>query len=162
MIRRAVDIVLRSGIRPVIVVTGHEAESIAAALDGLPVVFAHAEDYADGMSASLRAAITAVPETRAGALICLGDMPFVRAETLDRLVEAFDPDAGHIAVIPSFDGERGNPVLLGRALFGDIGRLTGDQGARPLLAAAPGRVVALPVDDPGILRDIDRPDALMT
>jgi molybdenum cofactor cytidylyltransferase len=133
---------------------------VVDALADLPVSFAHAADYADGMSASLKAAIGAFPADCAGALICLGDMPYVEPATLDGLASVFDPASGHVAVIPTHLGERGNPVLLGRALFPAIMRLSGDQGARKLLAAEDGRVIEFMVDDPGVLRDIDRPDAL--
>ncbi len=160
MIRWTVQAVLGSAVRPVIVVTGHEADAIIRALDGLAVGFAHATSYAEGMSASLKAAISAVPLDCAGALICLGDMPYVRPETLDRLAAAFDPSFGHAALIPSYRGERGNPVLLGRALFAGIASLSGDQGARPLLVAAGEYVAELPVEDSGVLRDVDRPEAL--
>ncbi len=160
MIRRTVEAVLKSAIRPVVVVTGHEADRIVDALADLPVSFAHAADYADGMSASLKAAVGAVPADRGGALICLGDMPYVAPTTLDGLARVFHPASGCVAVIPTHRGERGNPVLLGRALFPAISRLSGDQGARKLLAAEAARVIEFAVDDPGILRDIDRPEAL--
>jgi len=159
MIRHTAEAILKSRIRPLLVVTGHEAAAVAAALSGLPLTFHHAPDFAEGMSASLKAGVGAVPVGCDGALICLGDMPFVRAETLDRLADAFDP-VRQAALFPTFDGKRGNPVLLGRSLFADILRLTGDQGARALLTAIPEQVGELAVDDPGILRDFDRPDAL--
>jgi molybdenum cofactor cytidylyltransferase len=155
MIRNTVAAVLRSAARPVIVVTGHDAPAVAAALAGLPVTFRHAAEFAQGMAASLKAGIAAVPPDCAGALICLGDMPFVKPGTLDRLARACGP----MAVIPTWRGERGNPVLLGRALFPEIMHLSGDKGARALLGAVPDRVAELPVDDPGILRDLDRPEA---
>ncbi len=157
MVRRTAEAILKSAVRPLLVVTGHEADEIAAALEGLPVSFHHAPDFADGMSASLRTGIAAVPADCDGALICLGDMPFVRAGTFDRLAEVY---AGQAALFPTYQGQRGNPVLLARALFGDIAHLTGDEGARKLLRAIPDRVGEVAVDDPGILRDVDQPDAL--
>jgi molybdenum cofactor cytidylyltransferase len=157
MVRRTAEAILASAVRPVLVVTGHQVAEVRAALADLPLAFHHAPDYADGMSASLRAGIVAAPADCAGALICLGDMPFVRPDTLDRLA-AFH--AGQAAIFPIWQGKRGNPVLLARRLFADVMLLTGDQGARALLAAIPGQVAELSVDDPGILRDVDRPDAL--
>jgi molybdenum cofactor cytidylyltransferase len=159
MVRRTVEAVLQSGARPVIVATGHQPRLVRAALKGLDVSFCHAAGFAEGMSASLKAGIAAVPPDCAGVLICLGDMPFVAPATLDRLIGAYDPHAGWMALVPTYDGQRGNPVLLGRPLFAEIMRLTGDKGARPLFAAIPERVAEIPVDDPGILRDLDRPDA---
>jgi len=141
----------------VLVVTGHESEAVRTALSGFDMSFHHAPDFADGMSASLKAGIAAVPAHCDGALICLGDMPFVRAGTFDKIADAF---AGQAAVFPTYAGKRGNPVLLSRSLFADIMDLSGDQGARALLGAIPDRVGEVAVEDPGVLRDLDRPEAL--
>jgi molybdenum cofactor cytidylyltransferase len=155
MVRRTAEAILKSTVRPVVVVTGHGAAEVRAALADLPLSFRYAPDYAEGMSASLRTGIAAVPDERIGALICLGDMPFVRPDTLDRLADAH---AGQAALFPTFGGKRGNPVLLARALFADIMLLIGDEGARTILKAIPDQVGELAVDDPGVLRDVDRPD----
>ena len=160
MIRQTAEALLKSSVRPVVVVTGHEASDIEAALASLPVSFHHAPDFAAGMSASLKAGIAAVPADCGAALICLGDMPFVHPETFDRLAEGFDPAAAKVALFPTFQGKRGNPVLLALPLFFNIMRLSGDEGARTLLKAIPERVGEVAVDDPGVLRDVDRPDAL--
>jgi molybdenum cofactor cytidylyltransferase len=157
MVRRTAEAVLESAVRPVVVVTGHEAAAIEAALVGLPVSFHHAPDYAEGMSASLKAGVAGLPDVCSGVLICLGDMPFVRPDTLDRLADAH---AGQAALLPTYRGKRGNPVLLARSLFAAIMRLTGDQGARVILKSIPDQVSELAVDDPGVLRDVDRPDML--
>ena len=157
MVRRTAEAILKSAVRPVLVVTGHEASDIEAALAGLSLSFHHAPDFAEGMSASLRAGVDAVPADCPGALICLGDMPFVRPDTLDRLAGFH---TGQAALFPTYEGQRGNPVLLGRALFADIMLLTGDQGARAILKAIPDQVGELAVDDPGVLRDVDQPDML--
>jgi len=157
MVRHAAEAIFKSAIRPVVVVTGHEAAAIEAALVNLLVSFHHAPDYAEGMSASLKAGVAGVPSDCTGALICLGDMPFIRPDTLDRLANAH---AGQAALFPTYQGQRGNPVLLARSLFADIMRLTGDEGARTLLRTIPDQIGELAVDDPGVLRDVDRPDML--
>ena len=157
MVRATAETILKSAIGPVLVVTGHEAAEVRAALADLPVTFHHAPDFADGMSASLKAGIAAVPAECIAALVCLGDMPFVQPETLDRLAKLYSDQA---ALFPTWRGQRGNPVVLARALFAGIMTLSGDEGARSLLRAIPDQIAELPVDDPGILRDVDRPDAL--
>ena len=157
MVRHTAEAIFKSAVRPVLVVTGHEADEIRAALMGLPLSFHHAPDFAEGMSASLRAGVVAVPGECTSALICLGDMPFVRPDTLDRLVAAH---TGQTALFPAYQGKRGNPVLLARSVFADIMRLGGDEGARTILKAIPAQVGELAVDDPGVLRDVDRPDML--
>jgi molybdenum cofactor cytidylyltransferase len=158
MIRRTLDAILASGVRPIVLVTGKDADVIGAVAAGLPVTCHHAADYAEGMAASLKAGIAAVPPDCDGAFVCLGDMPFVDPATLDLL--ASQSLADRLAWVPVFEGQRGNPVLLSRALFPDLLRLTGDQGARKVLAAIPGGVGEVAVNDPGILRDIDMPDML--
>jgi molybdenum cofactor cytidylyltransferase len=160
MLRRSVEAVIAAGIDPIIVVTGHESEQIRAALDGLFVRFAHAALYAEGMAASLRVGMETLPQSCAGVLICLADMPFVRAATLRMLADEYDPAGPWVALVPVFKKERGNPVLLGRPLFREVAELTGDQGARGLLAAIPERVREIRVDDQSVLRDIDRPESL--
>src|SRR3546814_10271714 len=76
MIRHAIDAAREAGARPVIVVTGHEAEAVRAAA-GRDVVFVDNPDYGEGLSTSLRTGIAAVPEECDGALVALGDMPRV-------------------------------------------------------------------------------------
>jgi molybdenum cofactor cytidylyltransferase len=157
MVRHAAEAIRKSAVRPILVVTGHDSDEIRAALAGLNLSFHHAPGFAEGMSASLKAGVAAVPGACTGALICLGDMPFVRPGTLDRLAAAH---TGQAALFPAYQGKRGNPVLLARSLFADIMRLGGDEGARTILKAIPDQVAELVVDDPGVLRDVDRPDML--
>ena len=157
MVVRTVQAALAATARPVIVVTGHDAANVKRSLSGFGVTCVHADDFADGMSASLRRGVAALPKNCEGALICLGDMPWVSFETLDRLVAAFRT-APSAAVVPVYKGRRGNPVLLGPTLFPEIARLSGDRGARDLLKAHAGAVREIQVEDPAVLRDRDRPD----
>ena len=120
MIARVVDNVLSSNARPVLVVTGHQAEQVEHALGGRPVRYVHAADYAEGLSASLKAGIAAVPPECAAALVCLGDMPLVTGRMIDRLLSAYDPDEGRLIVLPTFRGKQGNPMLWDRRFFPEI------------------------------------------
>jgi molybdenum cofactor cytidylyltransferase len=159
IVRRTVRAVLGSRARPVIVVTGHEAEAVRAALAGLDVRFVHNPDFAGGMSTSLRAGIAAAG-TADAALICLGDMPRLEAEHLDDVIGAFrsgDPDE---IVVPTHERKRGNPVLWPRRYFAEIAELSGDVGARALIDRHADRVRLIAIDDPAILVDVDTPAAL--
>ena len=79
---------------------------------------------------------------------------------IDRLAEAFADRPDALAVVPTLFGQRGNPVLLSRALFAAVAELSGDQGARRLLDDAGDAVVEVPLDDPAIAIDVDTPEAL--
>jgi molybdenum cofactor cytidylyltransferase len=113
----------------------------------------HAADHAEGMGASLRAGIAALPADAAGAFVFLGDMPRAPAGVLPALAQALA--AGAMAAAPSFGGRRGHPVLFGAALLPALGRARGDEGARDILRGLGGRLALVEADDDGVLFDVD-------
>jgi len=160
LVRHVAEHVLASPAEPVIVVTGHQKERVERALAGLPVTFVHNPDFADGLSTSLKTGIAAVPADADGAIVCLGDMPQVSAKLIDRLTAAFDPQRGALVVIPTIEGKRGNPVLWSRRFFPDLAKVEGDVGARHLIGGYAEAVTEVPLDDAGVLTDVDTPEAL--
>jgi molybdenum cofactor cytidylyltransferase len=159
IVRRTVRAVLGSQARPVVVVTGHEADAVAGALAGLDVRLVHNPDFADGMSTSLRVGIAAAGTVDA-ALICLGDMPRLRPEHFDAVIGAFRGGDPTEIVVPTFDRKRGNPVLWPRRYFAEIAVLRGDVGARALIDRHADHVRLVAIDDSAILVDVDTPAAL--
>jgi molybdenum cofactor cytidylyltransferase len=160
MIARVIDNVLSSKARPILVVTGHMGAEIEHALGGRPVRYVHAADYAEGLSASLRAGIAAVPPEASAALVCLGDMPLVTGRMIDRLLEAYDADEGRLIVLPTFRGKQGNPMLWDRRFFAEILGIAGDSGARSLLSRHLENVAEVEMGDDAVLRDFDTTEAL--
>jgi molybdenum cofactor cytidylyltransferase len=160
MVRRTVESTLASGARPVIVVTGHQAEEIRAALSGLDVTFVHNPDYAKGLSTSLNTGLAALPADVGGAVICLADMPLVGPTTIDRLIAAYNPVENRTIVVPMRQGERGNPVLWGSKHFAEIMKLSGDRGARALMERFAEEVVEIGERSDAVLVDVDTPEAL--
>jgi len=160
LVRIAAEQALASHAAPVIVVTGHEREKVEAALAGLPVSFAHNAGYAEGLGPSLRAGIAAVPKEADGVIVCLGDMPQVDAQLIDKLLAAFDPEKGALVVVPSIGGRRGNPVVWARRFFADLMTVQGDIGARHLISSYPEAVVEVPVAGDAALTDVDTPESL--
>lgn len=156
LIRRVTERLLALGLAEVVVVTGHDAEGVGAALAGLPVRLIHNADYAQGLSTSLRAGIGALGAEVKVALVALGDMPHVAEDDMAALLRA---GGGKRVAVPVRAGRRGNPVLWPRAHFPALMALTGDQGARSLLAGLDD-VVEVAAGDDGIFTDIDTPDDL--
>ncbi|GJD88234.1 MULTISPECIES: nucleotidyltransferase family protein [Methylobacterium] len=145
------------GLGPVVAVLGAHAPAVRAALSGLDIRFVENPAYADGLSTSLRAGLAALPEACPGAVVMLGDMPRVAPALLRRLAEAFDGRAA--AIVPVWQGRRGNPVLLNhRRLAPELDGLAGDRGAGPLLAGRPDVVEIAGEAGSGL--DIDTPEAL--
>jgi len=159
LVRIAAEQALASHAGPVIVVTGHERERVEAALAGLPVRFVHNPDFAEGLGTSLKTGIAAVPAESDGAIVCLGDMPQVDAQLIDKLIAAFDPQRGALVVVPTFDGRRGNPVVWSRRFFHDLTSIRGDIGARHLIGSYAEAVVEVPVAGGAALTDVDTPES---
>jgi molybdenum cofactor cytidylyltransferase len=160
MVARAVEAATASGAKPVIVVTGHEADAVRAVLDGASVQFVHNPDYAEGLSTSLRTGAKALPKDIDATLVCLGDMPDISADHIARLIAAFDVGEGRTICVPTFGGKRGNPVLWGAAWFGELQGVKGDTGAKHLIGEHADAVCEVPMPDDASLRDIDTPDEL--
>jgi molybdenum cofactor cytidylyltransferase len=160
LVRIAAEQALASRAKPVIVVTGHQRDKVEAALAGLPVRLVHNPDFADGLGSSVKAGIAAAPASVDGAIICLADMPQVDAALIDRLIAAFAPERGALAVVPTIEGKRGNPVLWSRRFFPELMAIEGDVGARNLIARYGEAVIEVPVTGKGAFTDVDTQEAL--
>lgn len=160
MVVHAARALLSSGASPVVVVLGHEPDAVEDILSGLDVTFVRNPDYADGLSTSLKAGLSALPDHCAGAVVALGDMPGVGADDIDSLIDAFDPRGGHSICVPTYDQKRGNPVLWARRYFADMSSVSGDVGARHLIGENADQVIEVPRDNPGVLIDLDTPEAV--
>lgn len=155
MARAVAEAALASRARPLVVVLGHEAAAVRAALDGLPAAFVENRDFAQGLSTSLRAGLAALPARCDGAVVLLGDMPEVGADLIDALIAGFEARPDALAVAPRGAGGLGNPVLLSRGLFAQAAELSGDKGARRLVERAGARRVEIDWAGEEIALDID-------
>jgi molybdenum cofactor cytidylyltransferase len=160
MTAHVIDAVITSGVSPIIVVTGHEPERLEEALADRDVRFIHNPNYASGLSTSLRTGLSLLDTDVDGAVVCLGDMPSVSADHINRLVDAFDPASGHAIIVPTFKGKRGNPVLWHRRFFAQMSDVSGDVGARHLIGDNEDCLLEVAMDDDAILADLDTPAAL--
>jgi molybdenum cofactor cytidylyltransferase len=115
----------------------------------------------EGMGASLAAGVKAILERGQpdAIVIALADMPSIRCSSLSMLLDAWRQDDGrHLVAAPFFKGRRGHPVIFDARMFPQIMDLTGDRGAAVLLREVP--ILAVDIDDPGVLRDVDRAEDL--
>jgi molybdenum cofactor cytidylyltransferase len=111
------------------------------------------EEAASGMASSLLLGLAHL-DGCASVLVLLGDMPDIAPATLDALIAAAT-QRDFYAIVPVYQGQWGNPVILGQVAMRDCAHLKGDQGARRLLLANQDRVLCVDVDDPAVLRDFD-------
>jgi molybdenum cofactor cytidylyltransferase len=157
LLGQVVENVHSSRVDEIVLVLGHAAETIKerVAIQNLKVVINEA--YRQGMGTSLRAGLSALPADVDAALIVLADQPFVRAATLDLLIDRYRQSHAQI-VIPMYRGFRGNPVLLDRSVFPEVMALSGDIGCRAIFGNHLEGIVKVPVEDVGILLDLDSKD----
>ncbi len=107
-----------------------------------------------GMGFSIAAGVAARSDG-GGWLVLPGDMPLVRPSSLVRVAQGL---AQHAVVFAQHRGRRGHPVGFAAELFSELVQLTGDEGARRLMARYPSQGIEL--DDPGVLVDVDTQDDL--
>jgi molybdenum cofactor cytidylyltransferase len=154
LVRHVAEAAVQSTADPVIVITGHRAEDVQAELTGLPVQIVYNPLFADGLSTSLKAGFSALPPEARAAIVLLGDMPFVRSELIDALIAGWQGRGEPAALVPVLNGQRGNPVVLSRALQTAIKGLSGDVGAGSVLRER-SDVLEWPTEDTAIIHDID-------
>lgn len=155
MLQVVIDTVNKTEVDRVIIVLGARKSEVEKEVDfkGNEVVVNSA--YGSGMSTSIQAGLSEVPNAEA-ALIILGDQPLVAPETIDALIRAYRL-SGLPIIVPVYQGRMGNPVLFDRRFFKEIMGVTGDVGAKAVMQGHPTEVLELPVDDEGVVTDVDFP-----
>ncbi len=141
----------------VVAVVRPEADALAELLRAEGCAVVPCERAAEGMGASLACGVRAAGAADAY-LVALGDMPFIRASSIEAVRDALA--AGAAIAVPFFRARRGHPVGIAGRFRAELEALRGDEGARGLVAAQGGAVVKIPVGDPGVIRDIDTPGDL--
>lgn len=153
LLRRALQALTDGGCRPCLVVVGaHPDVAVEAVAAGAEVVAC--PDWAEGMSASLRAGLRAVPPDAAGAVVVLADQPLLAAAAVRRVAAAVA--GGADAARATYGGKPGHPVAFAAAVLTEVAAgATGDAGARDWLRAHPAQVAPVPCDDLGDPVDVD-------
>ena len=159
LVRHAGEAATGAGLSQRILVTGHMAERISAAVAGLDLEIAHNPDFAEGMAGSIRVGMEQLAPSTDAVLILLGDMPGIGADTLKAMIETYRDSPDALIVTATAAGKRGNPVLWDKRFFEALKTLTGDIGARHLIAANPDLVAELEIGTAARL-DLDTPEAL--
>ncbi len=155
-VERGVRVLIEGGCGRVLVVLGAAADQVRPLLDSLDVDVSVADDWAEGMGASLRAGLAA-PSLRGVDAVVVGlvDLPDVDERVVDRLLTQAPP-APDVLARASYDGEPGHPVLLGRDHWaGVVETATGDRGARDYLRDRD--VLTVECGDLATGRDVDTP-----
>jgi molybdenum cofactor cytidylyltransferase len=158
LLARSIRLACEAGARPVLVVLGalHERIRATVALDD--VIWVVNENWEQGIASSIHAGVNAldgVGSTVSGVLILSCDQPRLTAAHLRALTESFTAQDEPSIVVSEYVGAHGIPAIFPRSAFPDLLVLSGDKGARALLAQPPCPLIALPFEGGEV--DIDQP-----
>lgn len=149
-----VDNALASSLHRVVVVLGHESETIEPLLASKDVAVIHNPHYEKGQSSSIKIGLRALTEEVDAALFLLGDQPLVTPEIINLILAAYETSPSPV-VLPVSNGKRGNPALFSRETFPRLAALKEDCGARPLFEEYAERILKVPVSSTAIHFDVD-------
>jgi molybdenum cofactor cytidylyltransferase len=157
-IGRICESFLAAGVDELIVVLGARADELQRAIPVHPALRTVVNPrYFQGQLSSLTTGIGALSPESEAAIVNLVDHPLISATTISALLSSFRESPLPI-VIASYNGKRGHPVLFSSQVYGELLAAPLDQGAKVVVRKDPSRVRELPLDDPGILADIDTPE----
>ena len=158
LVRKSAINILNSNVKFMTVVTGFDENKIVNALSGLNVNFVKNINFREGLSSSLKAGLANIIPTPSAVIICLADMPKIQPEHINQLIENFDPLKGWEICIPTNNGKRGNPVLIGSRFFPYIFETSGDFGAKQVMKQHSDKIVEVEIGTSDIHFDIDTQD----
>ncbi|MAI12568.1 MAG: hypothetical protein CMM15_00985 [Rhodospirillaceae bacterium] len=158
LVRKSAINILNSNVTSMTVVTGFDENKIVNALSGLNVNFVKNINFREGLSSSLKAGLANITPTPPAVIICLADMPKIQPEHINQLIENFDPFKGWEICIPTNNGKRGNPVLIGSRFFPYIFETSGDFGAKQVMKQHSDKIVEVEIGTSDIHFDIDTQD----
>jgi molybdenum cofactor cytidylyltransferase len=158
-----VDAVLQTDVDEVIVVLGHAAAAVREVLAKRPVRFVYNPNHRQGMASSIQAGLTALAPrsslenslNKIGVMIFLADLPLIQPAELNLLISAFSQAKDKTIAVPTFSGQRGNPVIFDLHYREEILALRGDVGGKSILARHPEAVLEVEMPTASILEDID-------
>lgn len=149
--------VCASHAEPIILALGRAAPDVLAQLPPGPYSTVINQRFEEGMGTTLALAVTQLPADVTGAIVTLGDQPFMSTQAIDAVLAAARAHPGAIAM-GVHAARRGHPVYLPRRLFGELARLSGDEGARTVIGRERDRITLVPLEDERLTLDVDTPE----
>ncbi len=157
ILQHVIDAALQSSLSPLILVLGSDSDAIRSQVDSGTAFVIENKDFSRGYGSSLQVGLGALSNPCAGVMFLLGDQPLVTVTTIEKLIMAFQAEPERW-VAPSWNGQRGNPVITPASWFDRIFALKGDTGPREHLKDPSARLKLVDVDDRGVVFDIDSPE----
>jgi molybdenum cofactor cytidylyltransferase len=154
IIEKVVYNFLHSNVDEVIVVLGHHWKEVASLIKDKPIKVVINNDYVKGMSSSITKGLSSLnPETDAF-FIVLGDQPLIEKDLINTIIKSFEENNKGI-IVPTFQGEKGHPVLFSAKYKNEFSILTGDEGGKRIISLHKEDILEVEIDTDAILIDMD-------
>jgi len=157
LINHSIKNILNSSIDEIIIVLGHEKEIIEKFIDKdkkIKLVFN--KNFDNGMASSIKVGLDHLSRNTEVFFICLGDMPEVKPNIYNKLVENKNNNK---IVVPIYNNIQGNPVLFPMSMKKEIMQLDGDVGAKEVLSKNQDKILNLKINDEGIIKNYNTLDS---
>lgn len=162
MLRRTAATLMASKLQEIVVVLGHQAEKASAILEDLPLKFVYNKDYRNGQMTSVYQGLSSLSQACDGVMICLSDQPLLQTDDVNILIDAFNQlghgDSHASVLVPTYQGKRGNPIILDYRHRQQI--LNGERnlGCKKLIEKNPELVSSYEMNNNHVVVDLDTPE----
>jgi len=157
ILRRCIETLLNANIQQIVVVLGYEYQMTRQLIDDMPVHTVYNADYSSGQMTSVHCGLAAIEHDFSGVMVALGDQPALTVNDINYLIDAYSTRGKAEVVIPTYQGNRGNPIIISEQSRKDI--LAGKRklGCRRFIKDNPDLVRMVKMNSPGVITDLDTP-----
>jgi molybdenum cofactor cytidylyltransferase len=157
LLRHSLQTLLAANVDELVVVLGHEQDSTRALIDDLPLQIVYNEAHSAGQMTSVHCGLAALQDNHDGVIVALGDQPALTVADINYLIDAYQQRSGGEVVVPTFNGQRGNPIIISEQCRADIVAGTRNLGCRKFIEKNPELVCKVEMPGPAVLIDLDTP-----
>ena len=156
LIKHSVKNILASSIDELIVILGYQKEVIEKIIDkNERIKFAFNVNYENGMASSIKTGLNNLSEKTKAFFICLGDMPMVNSDIYNQLIQSKNNKE---IIVPTYNGQQGNPILFSKSIKEKIMTIQGDVGAKKILELNKNKILNVEVGNQSIRKDFNTKD----
>ena len=157
LIKHSVKNILASSIDELIIVLGHQKETIEKLVNkNEKIKFVFNKDFESGIASSIKTGLDNLSEKTEAFFICLGDMPTVNPNIYNQLIKSINKRE---IIVPTYKGQQGNPVLFAKSMKEKIINISGDVGAKKILELNKDKILNLEINDQCVTKDFNTQDS---
>lgn len=158
LLRRTAEVLLASGVQEIVVVLGYQADKAGAILEGMPLNFVYNENYLDGHMTSVSQGLLSLSQPCDGVMICMSDRPLLETEDVNALIDAFGKRSHGSVLVPTYQGKRGNPIVIDYQQRQEVFNGERDLACQNLIENDPELVSSFEMSNNHVVVDLDTPE----